>query len=168
MTKEMVVYDPTVSNSSVSGSSNTALKIAQINARLMHKKMDRDLINNIITNPILELVGGFALVDYLRHHGTDYSKTDSDTSFLFWHVKKTDVKGEAYLGDTAANWLELGIVLAVAAQQMKNNPAAERIAGQGVNALGQIGAAGVNDIGLLFKGIGAAARDGLLAVLGGL
>jgi hypothetical protein len=143
-----------------------------IKLSLAEKKAVRnhELIKAAIENPILELVTGFVLVDYLRHHGIDYSRSVSENkgSFLgltFWDTKTTTQTGYPLLGDTAANWLQVGIILSVAAQQMKNNPAAERLAGQGINAVGQIGAAGVNAIGGALKGLGGAASTALMSGL---
>ena len=119
---------------------------------------------SMITNPVVEIVAGFVTVDILRHiHVRNPEKiTHGIPGLLTWD----ETSGGFLLGDTAANWCQVGILLAVTAQQMKDNQAARELAGHGIEAIGQVAQTGIAAVSAAFSGMGNAAR-GLLGVLTG-
>ena len=129
------------------------LKMVRLAQRELKSARNHELLMATIQNPVLEIIAGFVAVDYLRHTPIRHTYGNGVD---FW---------EYAIGNTAANWCEIGIFLSVAAQQMKNNPAAAGIASQSVQAVGGVAAAGVNAVGNILKGFGGVFQT-LIAGLG--
>jgi len=113
-----------------------------------------------LENPVLELLAGYLLISQAKH---TYQKK--------WLVEGTKINDMVtgmhgiydvpLLSRTEANWAEIALVLAVAAQQMKGNPELQRSIISGGAA---IGAAGIDTVGKLT----GAVTGGLTKVAGAL
>jgi hypothetical protein len=132
-------------------------------------------VKSILENPIIELIGGFGVCEYLRnlHHEETETTTIGLASWLrallginptlSTTTKKVDVP---YFRQSALNWAEAGIILAVVAQQMKDNPNAQLLASGAITTAGRLGEAAIGTVGNVLKG-GISALGGT-AMLAGL